>query len=246
MSLIAELESQGQLLFRWRTFVPLVFLPLLAIAAADAHWPFGSYWCHEVWERLCLFISFAGLGVRILTAGHVPAGTSGRNTRLQIAETLNTTGMYSIVRHPLYLGNFLIGLGAVLAPFEGWLVASYVLAFWLYYERIMMAEEQFLRQRFPSEFDSWAKSAPSFFPNPWKWKAAAQPFCWRTAVRREYTGFFVVILLHAIAETAELWTIHHRLIFETFWVSLLVAGAIGYVVARTLKRHSTLLDQPGR
>ena len=49
--------------------------------------------------------------IRIYTVGTTPAGTSGRNRDKQIAEKLNKTGVYSIIRHPLYLGNLLIWLG---------------------------------------------------------------------------------------------------------------------------------------
>ena len=38
----------------------------------------------------------------------MPAGTSGRNTAKQVADTLNTTGLYSLTRNPLYLGNAVI------------------------------------------------------------------------------------------------------------------------------------------
>ncbi|NLL27934.1 MAG: DUF1295 domain-containing protein [Bacteroidales bacterium] len=41
----------------------------------------------------------------------IPKGISGKNTEKQIADFLNTKGMYSIVRHPLYLGDFLMWLG---------------------------------------------------------------------------------------------------------------------------------------
>ncbi len=58
-----------------------------------------------------MVISFFGLALRVIVVGHAPYGTSGRNTREQVADTLNTTGMYSIVRHPLYLANYLIILG---------------------------------------------------------------------------------------------------------------------------------------
>ena len=66
---------------------------------------------NEAWQMLCISVSFLGLFIRIVTVGRAPIGTSGRNTREQVANTLNTTGIYSLVRHPLYLGNYLVFLG---------------------------------------------------------------------------------------------------------------------------------------
>ena len=57
-----------------------------------------------------LIISFLGEGIRIFTAAYTPTGTSGRNTKLQIAGTMNTTGIYYLLRLPLYLGNFFMFL----------------------------------------------------------------------------------------------------------------------------------------
>ena len=57
-----------------------------------------------------IIISFLGEAIRIFTVAYTPAGTSGRNTKQQLADTLNTTGIYSLLRHPLYLGNFFMFL----------------------------------------------------------------------------------------------------------------------------------------
>jgi len=51
--------------------------------------------------------------------------------------------MYSMVRNPLYLGNFFMGLAPVLFMHTWWLCVIYVLAFILYYERIIVKEEAF-------------------------------------------------------------------------------------------------------
>ncbi len=63
----------------------------------------------------CLALSYAGLVLRCLIVGFVPGGTSGRNTTEQRAVHLNTSGAYSVVRHPLYVANFVILLGVTLS-----------------------------------------------------------------------------------------------------------------------------------
>ena len=42
-----------------------------------------------------------------------------------------------------------------------WLPVIYSLAFWIYYERIMFAEEAFLRQKFGETYRRWAATTPS-------------------------------------------------------------------------------------
>lgn len=246
MALQTELETQGQWLFRWRSFLPLIMLPVLGVALANMSWPFGSYVFHEYWECFCLLVSFLGLAVRVVTAGVVPANTSGRNTKSQLADSLNTSGIYATVRHPLYLGNFLIGLGVVMVPFAWWLVAVYTLAFWIYYERIMFAEEHFLRQQFGDEFDRWASRTPAFIPRLSQWSRAANTFSVRTALKREYTALLVVIGLHAAVETVEHLFIDGRIVYEPMWETLLGAGVIAYVVLWLLKKRTRVLDLSGR
>ncbi len=90
MALKTELERQGHWLFRWRSYLPLVCLPVAFAVLGNMRWPFGSFRFHEIWEWVCLGVSFAGLGVRVATVGHAPAGTSGRNTGGQVAWTPNT------------------------------------------------------------------------------------------------------------------------------------------------------------
>ena len=164
MTLSDEFEKQGEWMFRWRGYLPLLLIFPFLIAVRGYEWPFGSYFDYSIWARCCFGISVFGLGIRCATVAFTPAGTSGRNTKQQTAKHLNTAGMYSLVRHPLYLGNFFIGLGITLAPLVWWLPVTYCLLFCAYYERIMFAEEAYLRRRFGREFDDWAANTPTFFP----------------------------------------------------------------------------------
>ncbi|MDR2152686.1 MAG: DUF1295 domain-containing protein, partial [Helicobacteraceae bacterium] len=62
---------------------------------------------------LAVLISALGVAIRVYTIGYKHKGTSGRNTKTQQASALNTKGIYSLTRNPLYLGNFLIGWGVI-------------------------------------------------------------------------------------------------------------------------------------
>ena len=70
MGLNSEFEKQGNYLFRWRSYFPFLFLPLVAISLVGYHYPFGSYLFHEYCEFACLLISFLGLAIRVKTIAH--------------------------------------------------------------------------------------------------------------------------------------------------------------------------------
>lgn len=139
MLLHQEFVQVGNWLFRWRSYVPLALLSVLLIALLQFSYPYQSHTLDTVYDFACFGVALLGLGIRVVTVGFVPHGTSGRNTRGQTAARLNTTGTYSIVRHPLYLGNFLIWLGVSLFPREWWCSAIVMLSFLLFYERIVFA-----------------------------------------------------------------------------------------------------------
>ena len=103
MKLREDLSRQGEWLFRHRSYLPLILLPVLIASLREP--PFLErllgVGAERGYELVCIAISFFGLVVRCYAIGHAPAGTSGRNTKQQETAALNTTGIYSAVRHPL-------------------------------------------------------------------------------------------------------------------------------------------------
>lgn len=114
MALIEEFESQGNFLFRWRSYIPGIILILCLGLLPFYRFPGDSYNYHLYYQSFCFVISILGLFVRSFVIGYAPARTSGRNTKEQVADLVNQEGIYSLIRHPLYVGNFLMYLGAVL------------------------------------------------------------------------------------------------------------------------------------
>lgn len=250
MSLTHEMQSQGSWLFRWRSYVPIALLALLLPpSVVGLHFPFGSYQLHKAWEVVCLLVSLAGLAIRCATVGFVPAGTSGRGTKKLDAQTLNTTGMYSVVRHPIYAGNYLVGLGVTLVWFDWWAPVIYSLCFWLYYERIIIAEEHYIQNRFGEQFHRWARVTPSFLPTVSSMRnlrRPALPFSFVSMLRREYSTFVLIIALYAGMEAIENLWLDDRLTLGFEWGSALAAALALYVLLSVLKKCSRLLDVRGR
>ena len=162
MALQEELKTQGDFLFKNRSYLPLIILVIgLLVFIYQKHYNTEATgnWLPEFYDYIWLGISLFGLYICVVTVGHTPKNTSGRNTKEgQIAEELNTTGIYSIVRHPLYLGNFFMWLGVAMLTENTWFVIAFILFYAFYYERIMYAEESFLRQKFGETYLDWAKN----------------------------------------------------------------------------------------
>lgn len=242
----------GARLFRGRSYLPLLLVPII-VAAILQPAPFDHWFSRRAelfWELGSLVVAFTGLMVRVLTTGFVPAGTSGRNTSRQIADSLNTTGFYSVTRNPLYLGNFLVALGIVLAIKVWWLVLIAIIAFALYYERIIFAEEAFLEAKFGADYRKWTDRTPAFFPNFRLWQAPQQTFSVRTVLRREFHGLYLIVVVftlvdlsHDMAEGASLaaW------IAKDFaWPAFFWAGTLLYLFLMFLKKRTKLLQMDGR
>lgn len=253
MSLHETMVKHGHNLFRWRSYIPLLFLAPLMLALKESA-SFEEMISDEVedfWVLCCFILSLCGLALRWFTVGFVPAGTSGRNTQGQRADVLNTTGMYSIVRNPLYLGNFITLLGIVLSIKVWWLALIVLMAFFIYMERIILAEETFLHDKFGAQYDEWRTRTPVILPNFKLWRKPALPFSLRTVLKREYQGLLGLVTAFIVTEMIV------DLVFEGdsfaewygedfIWPYSWGATFIFCMTLRYLKKHTNVLKVEGR
>ena len=248
-----EMAQQGGFLFRWRGYLPLILAPLVIFAmfqsgALEA--ALGNV-VEAAWMALSAAVSLLGLAVRAVTIGCAPAGTSGRNAREQRAEQLNTTGIYSVVRNPLYLGNYLMLLGVSLATMVWWLPVIVTLSFILCYERIIFAEEKFLAEKFGSNYQDWTARTPLFVPRLGQWRRPDLKFSPRNVLRREYNGLYALVVSFTLVELGtdllgEGMSFAEWLDGDFYWVWIFVAGSLIFLTLRTLKRHTGVLTVSGR
>lgn len=248
MALREELERQGDWLFRWRGHLPLMLLAILVPAlwaAPSARFPLGETGA-MIYRGLCIAAAFAGLWIRCITVGFVPGATSGRNTGSQVAGTLNSTGIYSVVRHPLYFGNSLTYVAICAYPGVWWAALLPVLILAFYYERIMYREEAFLREKFGKPYLEWADRTPAFFPRFSRWESADLSFSLRTVLRREYSGFFAIIVSFTLLRHAMDAVAAGEFVMNRPWAYAALGGLIVYLTLRTLKKRTRVLHVAGR
>jgi len=246
MGLREEFESTGNWLFRRRGYLPVLLFPLLLVAARGSSYPVGDHRLDLAWEGACLLVALAGLAVRIGTVGFVPGDTSGRNTGGQQAGSLNTSGLYSVVRHPLYLGNYLMWLGVALFPRSWWAPVIVSLVFWLYYERIMFAEEEFLRRKFGPLYTSWAGLTPAFLPRLAGWRRPETRFCLLTVLRREHSSLLALMVSLTALEVASDYAHTGHFAIDPLWGTALAVTLVLCLGVWTVKHRTRLLHVEGR
>jgi len=243
MGLKETLARQGDWLFRYRSYLPLLILPLMlwALPRSIHFTDFCGPVVIRIYNLICILIALVGLIVRILTVGYTPRGTSGRNTKQQRATVLNTKGMYALVRHPLYLGNFLIYLGIILFVKVGWFILIAILLFWIYYERIMLREEEFLRKKFGEEYSTWAAQTPAFIPRLNNWQRPDFDFSWRKVIKKEVTGLVTLVLAFTLIRLLINLFNRGQFRLSAAWVVFLILGCVLYLSVRVIRLKTNWL-----
>jgi protein-S-isoprenylcysteine O-methyltransferase Ste14 len=230
----------GHWLFKNRSHLPLVFI-LMAIVFMWVK--SGLYSTDYLWyDLICVLISFSGEVIRIISVGYSPDRTSGRNTSKQVASELNTTGIYSILRNPLYLGNFLMWAGVALFTYIYWLLPIFALLYWLYYERIILAEEDFLASKFGDSYLQYAAEVACFFPSKFTYKPNKYCFRIKKVLLKENASIYGLVFIFVILELYKHFLVTGKLHLDTGWIILGSVSTVIYLILRLIKKTSRWLQ----
>ena len=246
MALVHEFEKSGNWLFRRRGWLPLL-LVLFGIAVMYLDDNRHIIIFNPLYEMIFLGISIAGEIIRVLTVGYAPGTTSGRNTAAgQVAGVLNVTGIYSVIRHPLYAANFLMWLGPVLFLRSFWFTLVFILAYWLYYERIMFAEEQFLRKKFGDAYDKWSENVHSVIPRFGNLTSPGLPFCLRSVLKREHNSFFSIFVIFTLLDFCRNYFVSGKIFITPLWMYIVLPATLTWLIIRILHKRTRYLTVEGR
>ena len=183
-----RLISLGQWFFSQRSWTPIPFMLLLVFLSA-----------HESNDAITwipgLVLLFLGEGLRVW--GVAVVGKESR-TRGSGVGQLATHGPYAHVRNPLYVGNFLLTLGATCISKLLWLIPIVIVLFVVQYVPIVLWEERVLAERFGSPYTAYCQRVPRWIPR-WRRRTAGSStppsYQWRAAFWSERSTFGTLALL---------------------------------------------------
>lgn len=118
-------------------------------------------WADALTDTVGLGSLIAGGLLRIWALSH-----GGRCSRLHRAQTpkLITTGPYTYIRHPIHVGNLLVGLGMIFLSEAFPLTLLFWVFFALHHLIVIPAEEEFLKEKLGEKFDLYCELVPKYIP----------------------------------------------------------------------------------
>lgn len=245
MALVHEFEKSGNWLFKRRSWLPVFLIVSGLIVMYYVNRQSILYDSDE--ELIFLGIALFGQLIRILTVGYAPGNTSGRNTvNGQIADEINVSGIYSLVRHPLYIGNYFMWLGPSLFLRSLWFSIVFTLVYWIYYERIMFAEEQYLRRKFEDAYDKWSEKVKAVLPVFKNYIPAKLTFSLKTVLRREYNSFINIFVIFTLLDVSRNFIVSGQLYINPMWAWLSSGAILIWITLRTIHKNTSWLTVEGR
>jgi protein-S-isoprenylcysteine O-methyltransferase Ste14 len=211
----------GKLLFRFRSFTPLPLILLTFLL-------FKPLSPAPFWTFFGLAVAFLGEGLRMASVGFAHSGTSGRESFLK-ADSLNTTGLYSLARNPLYWGNMLIFAGLLVAFANPWALALFVVFLFLQYHFIVLAEESYLKQQHGKAYEEYCAHVNRWLPRFSRPTPPARPFNRRKILFKENDSCFnlllTAVLIMAYKERVFSGRVHHPRLYTDVGLLLLTVYA---------------------
>lgn len=156
----------GNFFFKYRNnlFIILYLLLFLPSPPIFSQEQFGAhYYLYPV--ILGLLVTFSGEIIRGITIGLAYIIRGGRDKKVY-AETLVTEGIFRHCRNPLYVGNILMLLGVGILANSLIYVGIVMPLFLFIYQAIVLAEENFLRNKFGAQFDAYCSRVNRWLINP--------------------------------------------------------------------------------
>jgi protein-S-isoprenylcysteine O-methyltransferase Ste14 len=112
-------------------------------------------------------VGLIGLLIRAWASGH-----------LKKDKELATSGPYGFTRNPLYLGNFVLGIGLALGACSWPALAVFAVYFLVFYSVTIARERRRMKELFPDGYADYRSRVPLFFPSLRRPRPSPVKFSW--------------------------------------------------------------------
>ncbi|MGK6353236.1 methyltransferase family protein [Parapedobacter sp. DT-150] len=185
-----------------------------------------------------LVITIIGQLIRGITISLAYIVRGGKDKKVY-ADRLVTDGVFAHCRNPLYVGNVLMLLGVGILVNSLLYLLVFIPLFLFIYQAIVLAEENFLRNKFGDQFDAYAKRVHRWLINPVGLgkTISSMHFLWKRWLTKEYNTQVVwlagIAVILCYKYTHWQWDAATR---NTWFVIVLVILAVYYITVRYLKK----------
>ncbi len=194
----------GNFFFKYRNWLFIILYLLLFVPSPPlfSEKVFGPD--YYLWPIIIgLLITITGQAIRGATIGLAYIIRGGKEGKVY-AEELVTTGLFSHCRNPLYVGNILMLLGVGVLSNSLLYTGIIMPLFLIIYQAIVLAEENFLRNKFGAAFDQYCSRVNRWIPSLKGISSTfnSMHFKWKRWILKEYntqyvwlTGILLILLL---------------------------------------------------
>lgn len=186
----------GNFFFKYRNWIFILFYAALFIPSKPLVGPKSGGEDYYIWPiALGLTITVLGQLIRGATIGLAYIVRGGKDGK-PFADGLVTEGIFRHVRNPLYVGNILMLLGVGILDNSLVYVAIVIPIFLFIYQAIVLAEENFLRDKFGSDFDDYCRDVNRWLPrfSGLGRTLSSMEFNWKRWILKEHTTQFIWLI----------------------------------------------------
>ncbi len=213
---------------------------------------------HTTERQLQLGVGLALLGVLLRFwadgyVGHVKVNSTQKSRGAPKIGRLITAGPYAFVRHPLYLGTFLIGAGFCFIAGNLWVSVAALGFFLIVYQRKMAQEETLLSDEIGTPYLIYQAVVPRWLPRGWQrypnrqgqwsWQGIVASREWKTVIW-VFVAVLALYFREEIVQEHEFFSpgewLKHAILLIMGIVFILMDGAIELISRRknALKPHT--------
>jgi protein-S-isoprenylcysteine O-methyltransferase Ste14 len=236
----------GNFFFRYRNFLFLflylaLFIPSPPLFSEQLFGP--NYYLWPV--IIGLVVTVSGQLIRGATIGLAYIIRGGKEGKVY-AEDLVTTGIFNHCRNPLYVGNILMLCGVGILSNSLLYVVIFIPFFLFVYQAIVLAEENFLRNKFGEQYNRYCSNVNRWVPDLRGIGRTfnSMQFKWRRWILKEYNTQYIwlsgitLILLFKYPEL----TNHNERLRNQLLAVILPILLLLYLFVRYLKKSGKMKE----